>query len=273
MCYPGPLSERSRCAETAVQGRWRLINVISRLVACDLAASGECVVRGKKVFVIRRVSPLIFRDPKARVTALLLSLAVSAWMMWVAIATPGLWWLGWFTLLPLFHSIRVLAPRNAFLSGAFWGCCLIAASFAGGKPIASDWQLLVCLGLVPGAYSYFGARLTRHIGFSPYLLALGWIGVELALRPLGLRYGLLSGTQTQGAIGFLGSFTGYVLVAFLIAYINASLLSVLVEVRALIVQPRLVSRASGAHRQVVPQRLQSYLSHLFHPARPRAPPV
>jgi apolipoprotein N-acyltransferase len=226
-------------------------------------------LEGVQVAVRRR---FIISKRTSRV-AFLASLGISACLMGVSISWHGYWWVGWFTLLPLFHAIRVLAPRAAFGAGALWGCCLVAFTFAIGRPVASDVELLLLLGAVPGAYTYFGARLTRHIGFSPYLLALGWIGVEFALEPLGLRYGLLSGTQTQGAIGFLGSFTGYALVAFVVAYINASLLSVLVDVRALIVQPRLVARSSTAQRRILPYDLPSYLSHLFRPARPRAPPA
>ncbi len=211
----------------------------------------------------------------AKAAALTLSLAASAYLMGVAIASPGYWWLGCITLLPLFYSIRVLSPRSAFFAGAFWGCCLLGASLLDGGPrIAVNLLSVVFLTLTPGMYASFGAGLTRQVGFSPYLLALGWVWVELALRPLGLRYGLLAGTQADGAvISVIGSFTGYVLVAFLVAYVNASLLSVLSEVRVAIARPRLVAGVSGAQRRVLPLDLPSYLSRLFHPAQPRAPPA
>jgi hypothetical protein len=57
--------------------------------------------------------------------------------------------------------------------------------------------------------------LTRQKGFSPLLLGLGWIAVELALQPLGLRYGLLAATQGSGlVVRTMGYLAGYVMVAF-----------------------------------------------------------
>ena len=225
--------------------------------------------------VTRRVKTLALSGRTARAAALTLSLAASAYLMGVAIASPAYWWLGWVTLLPLFYSIRVLSPGLAFCAGSFWGCCLFFASFLDGGPrIAPNLLSLAFLTLTPGLYASFGAGLTRQVGFSPYLLALGWVWVEFALRPVGLRYGLLAGTQGNGAVlGVIGSFTGYVLVAFLVAYVNATLLSVLSQVRVTVAQPRLVTGASGPQRRVIPLDLPSYLSRLFHPAQPRAPPA
>ena len=117
--------------------------------------------------------------------------------------------------------------------------------------------------------------LTRRVGFSPYLMALGWIGVELALRPLGLHHGLLAGTQADGGfvIRAIGSFSGYVVVAFLVAYINASLLSVLSEVRVSLSTPRLVASSAEPRRLVVPVDLICRLSRFPCISQPRAPPA
>jgi apolipoprotein N-acyltransferase len=104
-------------------------------------------------------------------------------------------------------------------------------------------------------------------------MALGWIGVELALRPLGLHCGLLAGTQGDGfVIRAVGSFAGYVLVAFLVAWVNATLVSVLSEVRLSFSAPRRVRKAIAAERRFLVTELPSYLLHLIRAAQPRAPP-
>ena len=213
------------------------------------------------------------RIGKALVFAL--ALAGSAYLMALAIESPKYVWLGWVTLLPLFYAIRVLSPVRALISGAFWGACLFLASVAFARTeIAPTLGAFTLLSLIPGAYCYFGAALTRRIGFSPYLLALGWIGVELAIRPLGLRYGLLAGTQGDSmVVRVVGSFAGYVLVAFLVAYFNAALLSVLHDVRMSLAIPRWVARSSGPSRRLIPADVPCDLTRFLHILQPRAPPV
>lgn len=213
------------------------------------------------------------RVGKASVFAL--ALAGSAYLMALAIESPKHVLLGWVTLLPLFYAIRVLSPARALVSGAFWGVCLFLASAAFARTeIAPSLGSLTLLSLIPGAYCYFGAALTRRIGFSPYLLALGWIGVEFALRPLGLRCGLLAATQGDGfVVRAVGSFAGYALVAFLVAYFNASLLSVLHDVRMSLSIPRWAARSSEPSRRLLPADVPCELTRFLHILQPRAPPV
>jgi len=210
-----------------------------------------------------------------KATVLALALAGSAYLMALAIESPHRVWLGWVTLLPLFYGIRVLSPAQALVSGVFWGVCLFLSSVAFARTeIAPSLSSFALLSLIPGAYCYFGAALTRRIGFSPYLLALGWIGAEFAWAPLGLRHGLLAGTQGDGlAIRLLGSVAGYALVAFLVAYVNASLLSVLTSVHRGAANSRLIRGSGDTLRAYFPIDLPSYLLHIHRQAQPRAPPI
>ncbi|MHC4356170.1 MAG: hypothetical protein ACYTE3_17110 [Planctomycetota bacterium] len=150
-------------------------------------------------------------------------------------------WFAWFGLLPLFLAIRVLSPAVAALAGAFWGGCFYLFLAAGAVPGLSltshSFALLV---LVLMLYAYFGGLLTRWVGFSPMLLALGWILVELTLKPLGLRQGLLAGTQ--GADGFLhwiSCLLGYASVASLVVGVNAWLVLLISSARLRPVLPSL----------------------------------
>lgn len=210
-----------------------------------------------------------------RSLALPASLIICAGLMAYAVSSPGHWWLGWMTLLPVFHAIRTQSPLRAAASCGLWGVTLFALGvsiFETAVPptVAS----LLALTLVPATYGFLGARLTRRIGFSPYLLALGWMGVELALAPVGLRHGLLAASQGNGLLlGAVGSLTGFVLVAFLVAYVNATLLSALHTVHRAFTQSRVAVRGSSEPKPLVVEEAFHYLIQLISRAQPRAPPV
>lgn len=212
---------------------------------------------------------------RMRLLALAPFLVASAVVMAFAMASPSWGWLGLMTLLPLFQGIRVLSPRLAGMGGALWGASLAVGSWAlGNSTIDGSVLSFVFLTAVPGAYAWFGAGLTRRVGFSPYLLALGWIGVEFALHPLGLKLGLLAATQGDGfALRALGSFAGYVLVAFLVAYFNAALLSAIAEV-AKSCRPRpLIRRAGRSVRPFIAREAIVQLREFIRQVQPRGPPA
>lgn len=202
------------------------------------------------------------------------ALVVSAFLMAVAVSSPKHWWLGWVTLLPLFQAVRVLSPLRSASAGALWGASFFAFSIAGsGGTTAATVPTFLLLTGIPAAYTYLGARLTSQVGFSPYLLALGWMGVELALRPLGMRHGLLAASVSDGiAFRVFGSFAGYVLIAFLIAYVNAALLTVISGVCCCSSSTRLIRLSGSGPQRVLACESPIVLSHLIRPAQPRAPP-
>jgi apolipoprotein N-acyltransferase len=202
------------------------------------------------------------------------SLALSATFMALAVEAPQHFWLGWITLLPLLQAARVLDPLRAFGAGAFWGACLLAASVAmGSSSIKLGLSSTAILTLGPALYASFGAMLTRRVGFSPYLMALGWVGVELCLRPAGLEHGLLAGTQGDGMLfRVAGSFAGYFLVAFFVAYINASLLSVLHKVTVSCANLRRISSAGGRMGRLLSLDAPFIPSRVLCVSQPRAPP-
>lgn len=212
---------------------------------------------------------------RAKTLSLAGALAASAFGMALAMSSPQLAPIGWITLLPLFHAIRVLTPVEAALSGGFWGLSLLGfGSLVGGVALRSDFLGVAMLSAIPALYSGLGAALTRRIGFSPYLLALGWIGVEFALHPLGLKNGLLAATQGDGfALRVLGSFAGYVLVAFVVAYINATLLCVLNEVRKACSGSTFTRGGSGGIRQLITQVQFVPIRPFIRQAQPRGPPA
>ena len=177
-----------------------------------------------------RTEECVRRSVKA--AALSLSLIGAAYLVAEEAASHRAPWLGCVTLVPLLMAIRTCRPGHAMLCGALWGSSLyLFAPAAGDTGISAGLFPLALLTAIPALYAYFGARLTRWMGFSPLLLGVGWIGVELALEPLGLRTGLLAGTQGNGTLmHWIGGALGYVLVAFLVGFVSAALVSVLSRV-------------------------------------------
>ncbi len=213
--------------------------------------------------------------PRASACGLVGALLISAYLTASAMGSSSYWWLGWITLLPLFHAIRNLRPTASGLAGAMWGAALFgSAALIGNSPIESSAASLAMLTAVPALYGYLGAVLTRRVGFSPYLLALGWVGVELSLQPLGLHFGLLAATQGDGfALRIVGSFAGYVLVAFLVAYFNAALLSAIAEVAESTAAKRRFLRGAFAVRCLLTYEFVVDLHEFLRQANPRGPPA
>ena len=202
------------------------------------------------------------------------ALAASATVLTLAVGTASYRWAGWLALVPLFLVIRTLTPAAALLAGAVWG----SAVFAAGSglvanvvaPTGSAWALLAA---VPAAYCCLGAALTRWIGFSPFVLGVGWMGVELALTPLGFDTGILGSAESSaGLFHWIATGLGYVLVAFVVAYVNAHLAAAISEVRLTIPRPLPIIRAAIVELRVTAQ--QSIPLALLEPlpAQPRAPP-
>ncbi|UCC29273.1 MAG: hypothetical protein JSU86_13850 [Phycisphaerales bacterium] len=195
--------------------------------------------------------------------------------MALAVASPTYPWLGLFTLLPLFLAIRVCRPPGAALGGALWGVSLYAFSVTGtGHSIDPSVSSVALLTALPALYAYLSAWLTRWIGFNPFVLGVTWMGVELALQPLGLRNGLLAGTQGYGTLmPWLGGALGYVLVAFLVAFVSAAIVSILSRVRAGAAAPRYLVGPGDNDFRLAQQTFSCFPLFAIPPSQPRAPPV
>ncbi len=206
---------------------------------------------------------------------LLMGVVFSAYLMALAVGVRPHPWLGLITLLPLLRAVQVLTPVGALACGAAWGMSLYG--FASGMEmtaVAPGVGSFLLLTLIPAAYGYVGARITRRIGFSPFVLGVGWMLVECALRPLALRHGLLAGTQGDGwLVTVVGRAFGYVLVAFIVAFASAWLLAIISRIRLRITLPGLQLGLDEAGRwlwHVIPAGRPCFVPC---PSRPRAPPV
>ena len=225
--------------------------------------------------VRKRASPVRRTKRAVKAGALVGALLVGAELMARAGASPDQAWLGWFALVPLFLAIRLWRPAACMSAGALWGFSLYVFSLGQADAAVSPAVgSLLLLTLIPAAYASVGAWVTRRIGFNPFILGFGWMGVELALEPAGLAAGLLGAARGNGTLlDWLGGALGYVLVAFVIALGTASLVSVLSAARLRIPQHRCAAPSPDRGAWVTSQTFSCFPLFAIHPPRPRAPPV
>lgn len=199
---------------------------------------------------------------------------VGAYAMARAIAHDASAVLGWLALVPLFVVIRRCRAGGAMLAGGLWGLAVWVFTWGAGEAVGRDLLSVSLLTTVPAVYACLGAGLTRRIGFSPFVLGVGWMGVELAVHPAGLRLGLLAaGTQSDvGLLQWVAHALGYALVAFAVAYVNALVLEVLAPV--LIGVPRSLPYVEcGDHHQPMRPQTSVFVPRFAPgPLQPRAPP-
>jgi hypothetical protein len=164
---------------------------------------------------------------------------------------------------------------RALACGALWGASLFVFSITAGRTaVAANLWSFALLTCIPALYTFLGASLTRWMGFSPFVLGVGWMGVELALAPLGLHSGLLAGTQDHTALmDYIGRALGYVLIGFLVAYVNAALVAVVAGVRLRLPRPFLVTRSGNGILFLRSQIVGCLSLVTLQPSNPRAPPA
>ena len=213
--------------------------------------------------------------PGLKSTALTLSLIASAYLTAQCVGSARHVWVGWISLVPLLFSIRLLDPLRALLGGLLWGISLFGFStaLAAESNVTATWLSFFLLTLVPGIYTGLGAWCTRLAGFQPLVLGFGWMGVELALHPLGLNRGLLAGTFGDGwFIQVVGNLLGYVFAAFLVVLIGASLTSLLLSPHLGGITRSSLDDLQDAIRATRSQQCTYFWVLGVHPGAPRAPP-
>jgi len=210
-----------------------------------------------------------------KTAALIVSLPLGAWLM-AAVAGPTRQaWLGWFSLLPLFFAIRYWRPTAATLGGGLWGLAVYVFSVSRPEAgVPASFGALLLTTAIPAFYAAGGAWLTRWIGFNPFVLGVGWMGVELALAPTGLSAAVLGPVVGEGTLlHWVSKTLGYVLAGFLVALVNASVVLVLSGVQLAL--PPLRHRAPSADGGGSGHRPAFFFPSRFaiRLLQPRAPPT
>ena len=208
--------------------------------------------------------------------ALCASIVLSAWLMWLSMTARVGPWAGCISLAPLLVSIRLVGPLPAAGCGGLWGLSLYLISLLGGVPLVSAGLASVgLLVLVPAVYALLGSAITgSRVGFSPLLLAAGWVGVEYAVAPVAPRFGLLAGGVITGTfLQTVAGVLGYGFIAFAVAYANALVLWLLAEVRVSVPGPLFVPGPTDLGARFFPDVVPCISFRGSWAARPRAPPI
>lgn len=142
-------------------------------------------------------------------------------------------WLVWVGLLPVLHSFRVFSPPKALIIGALFGsyiCLMSLLSPCGRAVVPPTLFSFTILTSLLGIYAYFGALVTAWIGFSSFILAVGWIVVELVLYVVGLGHGLLGGDGKTELAQIFGNALGSAYLAFFVVFAGAVLVSLATKI-------------------------------------------
>jgi hypothetical protein len=201
-----------------------------------------------------------------------------AFFMTMSFRTSHAAWIAWVGVFPLLLVIKSVTPIRAMLFGAVWGASIFVLSLlipGTESHIPHTVPSLTLLTIVPALYALAGGMLTRWIGFCPFILALGWFGVELGLVPLGIANGFLSHTQVDIGLTYVinGSFS-FGFLGFLIVFIS----SLIIRIAEVIQFRRLGTQLFSIFVQVSDYAIHpdSFLDYspeiILQPAKPRAPP-
>lgn len=186
-------------------------------------------------------------------------------------------WLAWIGLFPLLLAIRTFSPFQAMLAGAVWGVSIFAISrfvHASNPAMPQTVTAFALLAIVPALYAYVAGVLTRLRGFPPLILALGWIGVELTLKPLDIANGFMTHaadglTLAQITSGVLG----YAFVGFFVVFAAALVLEIASSLQFQAVACRLCSvKPKTGFLSFTQQSHGHFPAIILRPSKPRAPP-
>lgn len=169
----------------------------------------------------------------AKSAAVMACIVLSGAGMAANLASSNHAWWAWLSPLPLLLAIRYWRPSAVLFFGAAWGGSIYAFSILvfDQAPFVPGFRSLLFLCVIPAIFGYIGSWVSRRMGFSALILGVGWIAVELALIPLGMRTGLLAGKFEEGTlVAIVEGVLGYAFVAFAIAWINGLLVILLSRV-------------------------------------------
>lgn len=212
----------------------------------------------------------LIRVPLAVVTVLM-----SAATMVGIQRAEGLGWLAFLAIIPLLQIVRHFSPIAGAGLGALWGvgiASLLAMDDVSAAALSPG--VIALLVSVPAGYVGLSALIKRRIGFNPFVLAVGWLLVEMALRPVGLPLGLVAGSLGGGAlVSWVGGLLGYVFVAFLVIWASAAILSLIGRARIRMTLPRLLVFSPERARFSICRSIRTPVAAFaICQARPRAPP-
>jgi len=125
----------------------------------------------------------------------------------------------------------------------------------------------------PAVYAGLASWLTQRIGYSAFVLGVGWMAVELVFSRLEFNIGLLGSAQPGGSIlSWLAHALGSVFVGFIIAYVNAACVALASRIRLPLSRQLMVSSAC-IHELGELTKSIALVRFVLRSSQPRAPPT
>jgi len=132
---------------------------------------------------------------------------------------------------------------------------------------------LLIVAAVPTLYAGLGSAITRRIGFSPFVLAAGWLSVEFLVALTTTSDGILQVPFTESAVlNWLAHSLGTVFVGFVSALAAGTFVAIANRVCSSVdhARPRI---SSEIRRTIFSPLFAVVVRGLHSPRQSRAPPV
>jgi hypothetical protein len=151
------------------------------------------------------------------------SLIASALLVAAAIRNPHFRFCPWLGLVPLYVAVRALRPVGAAVCGAVWGSYVVlgVAWYTGAIPSMAPWILVAIL--IPAGYAAAASAWTGRFGYRPLLFGAAWLVPEALVQLSSGATGLLGRTVLHGPLGVASQLFGWMLLAGLLAWIDAEI--------------------------------------------------
>lgn len=207
----------------------------------------------------------------ARHLALVLGVTLSAFATAYAASNARAAWLGFFAMIPLFAVVRILRPLPAAAFGALWGACFVVE--LGWTGVALKFYAASGLIGLSATFAGLGALLSMWIGFTPFVLGVGWMLTQAAMSNLAPKVPLLHSRIGDSTwLEMVGGSLGYGAIAFLVGYVNAVLVAAVATLRLQCPRRSTVATSTNSIVDLSPQIVGCFTPFALQPSHPRAPP-
>ncbi len=156
----------------------------------------------------------------------------SALLLLIAGLRQDHWYLSFFALTPFLYRILRGTPGESLRLGLLLGLSFFGASSIPSLFVSPAAALVRLFGGT-ALFALFGwmvGRARRHWGFSPPIVAVLWMGLEIGLTKFGLTGGFLGGAgSSHPFLHSLAGLLGFLAVSAIIVFLNSLLVLAIVR--------------------------------------------
>jgi hypothetical protein len=209
------------------------------------------------------------------VVAISILLILSALIYVSAIATHTFTPLLWICLIPLFRMVKDVELPGAVAGAVLWGMCVAVfrGMLADGAAFSFSAEFFrFCL--LPVIFVWGLVWFRRYYGFNPLAVALGWMALEYVWIQAGVNNTVFSSVHGPDSfLDLVANFLGYGFVGFAVAYVNASLVSLTVDMYVAGFRSPVPKIDVTSFRPAIINIMPAFSSDYWISLQPRAPPL